>query len=140
MTNVFKLTADFARMILGLEAPSIPTRLSSERKTWALRAFREEVQEFEDADTLADEVDAVEDLIYFAAGRLHEMGVDGGECFEEIQRANMAKVRGRREKRSHGLSEAGGFDAVKPEGWTPPDIDAAIARGANRSTKFPPRS
>jgi predicted HAD superfamily Cof-like phosphohydrolase len=120
MTDVFRLTADFARTIMGVEAPPAPRRLSEARKTWASRAFREEVKEFEDAETIEDEVDAVIDLIYFAAGRLHEMGVDGAAHFMEVHLPNMRKVRGTLQKRSHGLGVEG-YDAVKPEGWTGPD-------------------
>ena len=136
MVDVFRLTADFARNIMGVEAPTLPTRLSPNRKTWAGRAFREEVQEFEDAETMEDEVDAIIDLIYFAAGRLHEMGVDGGAHFQEVHRPNMRKVRGTLQKRSHGLGVEG-YDAVKPDDWTGPNharlirqqIEAAEAVG-----------
>ena len=121
MTDVFKLTAEFAERCIDLHAPEQPTRLSEERKLWAHRAIAEELKEFLEANVLEDEVDALCDLIYFAAGRLHEMGVLGGVHFEEVHGANLDKKRGRLEKRSHGLSEEGGFDAVKPDDWEGPN-------------------
>lgn len=133
MTDVFRLTADFAEQCLGLNAPDEPTRLSVERKTWATRAMLEELDEFRVAQTMTDEVDALCDLIYFAAGRLHEMGVLGGAHFEEVHGCNLDKKRGRLEKRSHGLSEEGGFDAVKPEGWNGPDHSSLIHLKAGTS-------
>lgn len=128
MTDVFRLTADFARDVLKMSSPPPePTRLNEERKIWAHRAFSEEVQEFLEANTLEDEVDAICDLIYFAAGRLYEMGVDGALHFEEVHGANVEKRKGRLEKRSHGLSDEHGMDAVKPTDWTPPDHTALLA-------------
>jgi hypothetical protein len=125
-TDIFELTGEFAEQVLDLPAPSEPTRLSPERKTWFIRAANEELTEFAEAGNLEDEIDAIIDLIYFAAGRLHEMGVKGGIHFEEVHGANCKKKRGRLEKRSHGLSAAGGLDATKPEGWTPPDHRAIL--------------
>lgn len=117
MVDVFKKTAQFARTVLGLEAPDQPTRLNPTRKDWAVAAFNEEVYEFLKADTLEDEVDACIDLIYFAAGRLHEMGVDGAAHFLEVHNPNMRKVRGELSKRPGSQ----GYDAVKPDGWVGPD-------------------
>lgn len=108
----------FALDILGLPIPEKPTRLSTPRKKWASLALLEELVEFQDAETLADEVDALVDLIYFATGRLVEMGVPPLPVFEEVHSANMKKERGTLSKRPDSL----GYDAIKPEGWTAPDL------------------
>lgn len=113
----FALTGRFNREICGISDPDSPTRLQPARKEWTLAALKEEVNEFEDATELVDEVDALVDLIYFAAGRLQEMGVDGAKAFLEVHRCNMNKVRGELSKRPGSL----GHDAVKPPGWTGPD-------------------
>ena len=115
--NVFLATAAFNQTVCGIHTPAQPERLNSERKMWTLHALSEEITEFDQADTLVDEVDALIDLIYFAAGRLQEMGVDGARAFGEVHKANMGKCRGQLTKRPGSQ----GYDAVKPEGWVGPD-------------------
>jgi len=116
--DLVAMTERFARDVLGLPIPDAPTRLDPERKKWASGALSEELTEFMDAETLEDEVDALLDLMYFAGGRIIEMGVLPGASFEEVHLANMAKERGELSKRPHSK----GFDAIKPEGWTAPDL------------------
>ncbi|ADK73419.1 Cof hydrolase [Roseobacter phage RDJL Phi 1] len=118
--DLVAMTERFARDIIGLPIPDAPTRLEPERKKWASGALAEELTEFMDAETLEDEADALLDLMYFAGGRLIEMGLVPGAAFEEVHLANMAKERGELSKRPHSK----GFDAIKPEGWTPPDLSA----------------
>jgi Domain of unknown function (DUF5664)/Phosphoribosyl-ATP pyrophosphohydrolase len=120
--NVFDQTAVFNHAVCGIEQPSAPKRLDPTRKAWTLKALREETQEYDDADSLTEEVDALLDLMYFAAGRLYEMGVDGQACFNEVHRANMMKLRGELAKRPGSK----GHDAIKPEGWTPPNLHRVI--------------
>lgn len=73
-----------------------------------------------DPRRMADAADAICDLNYVGWGTLHLMGLPGNLHWNEVQRANMAKVRASssedpRSKRGHSL------DVVKPDGWTPPD-------------------
>ena len=75
--------------------------------------------------------DALADLVYVALGTAHLYGIPFDEVFAEVQQANMAKERAidgmdARSKRAHG------FDVVKPEGWTSPDIQSAIALGISK--------
>lgn len=114
-----EMTWRFNTEVIGLPIPETPTRLSPERKDWALTALKEELYEFGSSHTLSEEVDALVDLTYFALGRLVEMGVAPGPVFEEVHAANMAKRRGELSKRPNSL----GYDAVKPDGWTPPDLE-----------------
>lgn len=118
MEKYLALTHQFNADVIGLPIPETPSQLDIERKTWAELAMKEELAEFHNATTLEDEVDALIDLCYFALGRVIEMGVVPGAAFEEVHAANMAKERGELSKRPH----AKGYDAVKPEGWTPPDL------------------
>lgn len=111
---VFRFNVD----IIGLPIPAQPSLLSPVRKTWAETALAEELNEFIDAETREDEVDAMLDLAYFALGRVVEMGYVPGPAFEEVHQRNMAKKRGELSKRPGSL----GYDAVKPNGWTAPDI------------------
>lgn len=119
-----------ARMLLKVEAfnhdvtalpiPSTPQVMSVDRQVWSLAALNEELEEFSQAAESGDVLEAADaliDLIYFALGRLVEMGVPALAVFDEVQRANMSKVRGELSKRPGSL----GHDAVKPAGWTPPD-------------------
>ena len=116
MEKFLALVHQFNADIIGLPIPKTPTRLDPARKGWAFTALGEELQEFLSAETLEDEVDALLDLAYFALGRIIEMGVVPGAAFEEVHQANMGKKRGELSKRPN----AKGYDAVKPEGWTPP--------------------
>ena len=108
----------FAREIVDLPIPDSPTRLGNERKNWTMTALSEELREFGYAATLEDEADALLDMSYFALGRLVEMGLCPGPLFDAVHEANMAKERGELSKRPNSL----GHDAIKPEGWKPPDL------------------
>lgn len=78
------------------------------------------------AKDLAGQADALADLVYVALGTAHYLGLPFDAVWDEVQRANMTKVRASgdgdtRSKRGSGL------DVVKPGGWTPPNI-AGILR------------
>ncbi len=124
MTDVFKATAEFNKEVIGLPVPIVPMPLQGSRLEWTEFALTEEIKELMDAKTIAEQADALGDLIYFAAGRLYEMGVKGGPVFDAIHAANMKKKRGELSKRPGSL----GYDAIKPKGWTHPDIGKAIAQ------------
>lgn len=124
MTDIFRATAEFNRTVCGIDAPSKPQMITGDRFEWFMAAANEELDEFFHANSVADQADALEDLIYFAAGRLYEMGIDGTACFNEVHRANMSKVRGELSKRSGSL----GHDAIKPAGWEAPDLGPIVRR------------
>lgn len=63
--------------------------------------------------------DATIDLDYVVEGTRVTFGVDGGPLWDEVQRANMAKVGGT--KREDGK-------ILKPPGWTPPDIEGELKK------------
>lgn len=64
---------------------------------------------------LPELVDALADLEYVIEGTRATLGINGRPIMEEVHRANMAKI-------------ANGPDGkpVKPEGWTPPDIERVL--------------
>lgn len=109
---------EFQKRILDL--PCAPQALSIERYNFRMKFMREELEELETARENSDypeQVDALVDLIYVALGALLEMGAEPSLCFDRVHAANMQKVR--------GVTKRGeSYDAVKPEGWTPPDMDA----------------
>lgn len=57
-------------------------------------------------------VDALTDLIVFAAGTMDILGIDGEEAWREVMRANMAKEPYKSERMDNDLR--------KPEGWAAP--------------------
>lgn len=117
---VFKRVGQFNREILNIDRFEIKP-LEKDELEWLLNALREEVKEAEDAESVEDFVDAMLDLIYFAAGGLHRAGLRSYQaemCFDIVHAANMAKTRGVKESRlvQHEL------DAVKPQSWVDPKI------------------
>lgn len=87
----------------------------------------EELEEYKDAWFTSDVVgmaDALVDIVYVALGAAHFLGLPWEQVWNEIQRANMRKVRaaadGRNSKR---LSR---FDVVKPPGFKGPDVRAVL--------------
>ena len=120
----------FQTDILGVTVPSTPTPLTRERGLARIEHLQEEIAELKDALTvdnknpgdLEEQADAFVDIIYIALGGLIEMGITPGAVFNEVHRANMDKVSGEVSKRPSNF----GYDAIKPEGWTGPDIARAM--------------
>lgn len=119
------MVARFCLEIRGVEPPSTPQRLGMNGKQLALGVLHEEIEEFKDAETLEDEADALIDLIYYALGRVYEMGLSPRALFEEVHRANMDKVSGDLAKRPGWA----GKDAIKPAGWKPPHLEPLLNAG-----------
>lgn len=112
--------AEFNREVVALPIPETPQVLGEQRLTWANAALQEELKEFNDAVDAGDVLEAADaliDLVYFALGRLVEMGVPAVAVMDEVQRANMDKQQGELSKRPGSM----GHDAVKPAGWRAPD-------------------
>lgn len=137
MSRTYADVVEFNREIIKLEP--VPY-LNTERTEWFKTAINEELGEFEEAnkkyayeyemalkennidgDKLlelnVDMIDAIMDLIYFALGRLYEIGVsqdDFDAMWDAIHTANMTKKRGNKGRGSDD-------DAIKPEGWQGPE-------------------
>lgn len=127
LSRMFAQVARFNREIIGLPDANMfahPSMLTGPRFRHAQDHLREEVDEFRDATTTAEQTDALLDLIYVAMGRLFEMGVAPGAAFEEVHHANMKRQRGQPKHRNADNSM--NYDAVKPPGWTPPDLGPFI--------------
>jgi len=100
-----------------------PTVPSAEDRKLRISLINEEAHEFMDATIAQDHeqvADALADLIYVAIGAAITWGIDLRPVWDEVQRTNMAKIGGR--KRADGKW-------LKPDGWTPPDIQSALERG-----------
>lgn len=121
-----ELVHQFQRDRVAFPIPETPRKLGPAALQWASDVFEEETRELNDARTVEDQLDAILDLIYFALGRVAEMGVPpevADQAFERIHEANMQKVRGVKS----GRSDQRGFDMVKPPGWKPPDLKGLLA-------------
>jgi hypothetical protein len=82
-----------------------------------IECMQEELDEFKNAvfnQDFAEQADALIDLVYFAKGTAVMMGLPWDKLWDDVQRANMEKVRGVG-KRGHAV------DMVKPEGWQGPN-------------------
>lgn len=125
MEKLIEDVYEFNEKIIGTKQPSIPTTLSRERLLFALTAMYEELHEFTLANNqndIAESLDAMIDLIYFALGRCFEMGItieQFEKCWHIVQQKNMAKKRG---VKNRGTEQ----DACKPEGWTSPDLNEVL--------------
>jgi predicted HAD superfamily Cof-like phosphohydrolase len=105
-----------------------PHKIVEELWTFRLKFLREELDELErayQAGDLPNIADALIDLVYVALGTAHLHGLPWQELFDEVQRVNMMKVRATRAEDSTRKST---FDVIKPDGWTPPNIEAVLAR------------
>jgi predicted HAD superfamily Cof-like phosphohydrolase len=106
-----------------------PTMLEPERVTPRAKWMREEIQEFEDAETIVDQADAMIDLIYFALGTLVEMGVMPQSLMDIVHYdGNMSKMHTDEDGQMFVRMNEDG-KVVKPEGWVAPEplLEAEIA-------------
>lgn len=107
-----------------------PGHLEPDVLLYRIGFMLEELTEFAQAAArgdLAGMTDALVDLTYIALGTAAFKHLPFEEAWAEVHRANMAKepVTGAddpRSPRGHRL------DVVKPDGWTPPDIEAILER------------
>lgn len=75
--------------------------------------FNPQTGQLEGKQDIAEQADALVDLVYVAMGTAVMMGLPWQQLWDDVQRANMSKVRGVG-KRGHEV------DCVKPEGWVGP--------------------
>lgn len=144
MSKQFKDVVEFNQDIIKLA----PTEfLSQERVEWFKNTINEELSEFEkanddyiaakkcnaDAETLlgcqVDMMDAIIDLIYFAFGRLYEIGItedDFDAMWNAVHESNMTKKRGNKGRGSDD-------DAIKPEGWQGPEQKFIIYKKSRKA-------
>ena len=105
--------------MIGAGKSETPGQIDFLTKEWLIRALEEELQEFREANTPEDSVDALIDLIIFACGGLYRAGLTSDQakaCFTAVLDANDAKKAGAKQNRA----VEGVADAVKPAGWADP--------------------
>ncbi len=134
--HIEDLVAEFNEQITLYNPPDRPSYFVE--KLVRLRAMQmyEELQEVLDSTNLVDTVDGLMDFIYFAVGTLHLMGIHRelfNELFQTIHDGNMKKKAGIKTTRTvQGLAlEDHPRDAIKPDGWEPPEKKLAMIMGVH---------
>lgn len=84
--------------------------------------------------SLPDIADGLIDLVYVALGTAHLHGFPWDALFDEVQRANMSKVRATHAEQSRRKST---LDVVKPEGFQPPDIVGVLLANGWQGPQLP---
>jgi predicted HAD superfamily Cof-like phosphohydrolase len=111
---------------------SIPTMLTKRKLQERIECMQEELDEFRkavEAQDFPEQADALIDLVYFAKGTAVMMGLPWHLLWDDVQRANMSKVRGVG-KRGHAV------DMIKPEGWKKPDGGTILKAAGWRRTEY----
>jgi predicted HAD superfamily Cof-like phosphohydrolase len=111
--------------VMGQATPKRPQLVDD--KTWELRKklIEEEYQELLDAWEVKDIVeiaDALTDLLYVIYGAQVAFGINGDECFEEVDNSNMTKITPEGEvlRNEHGK-------VIKPPSYRPPNLLRVLA-------------
>ena len=100
----------------GFFIGSEPTMAKGEELSRTVRWIQEELEEFEVAITLVDQLDALADLLYFVIGTFVRMGVNGDKIFQIVHDANMRKLT-MTDEREYFLDGK----LKKPENWISPE-------------------
>lgn len=103
----------------GLDYDGPPRHLGFAERSFRMTCLQEELDEFNEAVLLADQFDALLDLMVFTIGTMLRMGLPVDEGFRRVMAANCQKQRATasvKSKRGFAL------DLVKPAGWTAPDL------------------
>ena len=138
--HIEDLVAEFNEVITAYKPGN---EFSKELVELRVSQMKEELSEIEDALNSGIEVEAVDgliDLIYFALGTLHIMGVHReifNACFTVVHMANMMKEPGIKEERrlKDVPDHLHPLDAIKPLHWISPEtIMRAILDGRRSDT------
>jgi len=108
---------------------SDPSFLGPKTFEFRFRFMHEELAEFHLAHSKGDmegAADALIDLAYVIHGTAHMMGLPWPALWEEVQRANMSKVRATSPDQS---KRGSALDVIKPEGWEPPNHSRILGEG-----------
>lgn len=106
----------------------VPAFLDKDAYEFRVKFMQEELDEFLtacDEGNMAEAADALGDLVYVAMGLALMMGLPWPEVWDEIQKANLTKVRATEVSQSKRGSL---LDVVKPEGFVPPDHKPALEK------------
>ena len=111
---------EFHRVVLGSEDPERPTIPPDKVETLRWHLIDEEVEELAEAMEAHDLpaiAKEIADVLVVVYGTAAAYGIDIDRVWEVVHASNMAKAGGPR--RADGK-------ALKPEGWTPPDVAGVL--------------
>ncbi len=110
----------------GIDYNGPPRHLSKGEKNFRIAALDEELDEYNVAETLEQELDALIDLVVFALGAVERHGFRAfQEGFQRVMEANCKKQVGQNPEKAKGRADWQ-FDLVKPEGWKPADLSDLV--------------
>lgn len=121
--SIHSKVVSFNREILSIQERPVGL-MSPNEFNLSMRQLREEISEMEDEydrGNLVGVVDGMIDLHFFLLGVIYKHGLKEElyeKLFHEVYSANMEKKAGVKKGRE-GFGNAA--DAVKPEGWIPPE-------------------
>ena len=116
----------------GLNYNGKPMLLHKNTTDFRIKFMQEELNEFTHSSSNNDIVgmaDALVDIVYVAMGTAYMMGLPWQELWSEVQRSNMEKIRALSSSESKRNTS---LDVVKPQGWTPPNLELIINNAANK--------
>lgn len=122
MSSHMKDMIDFNRKFGLFPRKKGPHELDKDLFEFRAKFMHEELLEFTEAwknNDLAEQADALVDLVYVVIGTAYLMDLPWQELWDEVHRTNLRKRKPTsidETKRGHE------HDIVKPEGWTSPDI------------------
>ena len=124
-TNIY-LAVSRQHFHFGVHAPSDARHLDPREKRFRFRAMREELEEYEEAETLEEELDALVDLVVFALGTAYLHGFHRfNTALMRVVEANKKKVVG---PTARG-AKYGDLDLQKPADWKPADLSDLVKGG-----------
>lgn len=120
----------------GQLAPSKITHLTLRKMEERIAFHQEEgvteLRRASEAQDMALMLDALVDAVYVIKGTAVMLGISPemwDEAWSDVQRANMAKVR--------GMTQRGNLvDVCKPPGWVPPQTDAILEMNGYRPEEW----
>lgn len=118
LKSPFQQVSEFQELILEVPSMVYPRMLTEKEKLDNLHYLLEELREILEAFSKNDIVgtaDGLADLVYFAYGIAHKMGLPFDHIWHLVHEANMSKKRGINKRGIEG-------DAVKPADWVDPKI------------------
>lgn len=91
--------------------------------------FDELQQGIENTDT-KECLDALIDILVVTIGAIHSMGADGEGAWNEVMRANFAKI----DPATNKVIKRADGKVLKPEGWKPPELSQFLTRSEDKKS------
>ena len=121
MENIFTKAIKDMHLKFGITHKHV--KWTDEEKDFRIIAMQEELDEYIDAETKEDELDALLDLVIFAIGTAERQGMLDvfEEGYKRVMHANCLKQVGKNAKRNNFS-----VDLIKPQGWQAPDLSDLV--------------